>query len=339
MIIGLTYDLRSAYLAMGYSEEETAEFDREGTIDAIAGTLEGLGHTTVRIGHARQLIGRLAKGERWDLVFNICEGLKGMAREAQVPAILDVYDIPYTFSDPLVMALSLHKGMTKTIVHAAGVPTPAYAVVERAADVERIDIDFPLFAKPAGEGTGKGIDPGSIIRDRAALRERCAYLLERFRQPVLVEEFLPGRELTVGLVGTGDAAEVLGTMEIILLNDAEPDVYSYVNKEECERLVEYRLVRPDQDPIVRAAEATALDAWRALGCRDGGRVDLRSDARGKPQFLEVNPLAGLHPAHSDLPMIATALGISYAELLDRIVRSAARRCTAPAARAPEAVTT
>lgn len=340
MIIGLTYDLRSAYLAMGYTEEETAEFDRESTIDALAGALEALGHQTVRIGHARQLVERLAAGESWDLVFNICEGLKGMAREAQVPAILDVYGIPYTFSDPLVMALTLHKGLTKTVVRAAGVPTPAHATVATAAEIERVNLDFPLFVKPAGEGTGKGIDPGSIVRDRAALKARCLYALKQFNQPVLVEEYLPGRELTVGILGTGERAEVLGTLEIVLLEGAEPEVYSYVNKEDCERLVEYRLVRAEEDPTVREAEAVALAAWRALDCRDGGRVDLRCDGRGKPQFLEVNPLAGLHPEHSDLPMIATAVGVPYTELLDRIVRSAAQRVRAtPAAAKKEAALT
>src|SRR5436309_5222410 len=130
MKIGLTYDLRSEYLAAGYSDEETAEFDRAETIDALEGALRELGHQSDRIGHARQLIERLAAGDRWELVLNICEGLHGLAREAQVPAILDVYGIAYTFSDPLVMALSLHKGLTKTVLRDAGVPTPRFVVVE-----------------------------------------------------------------------------------------------------------------------------------------------------------------------------------------------------------------
>jgi D-alanine-D-alanine ligase len=150
-------------------------------------------------------------------------------------------------------------------------------------------------------------------------------LLDEFRQPVLLEEFLPGREFTVGLLGTGAEAEVLGTLEIVLLPAAEPEVYSYVNKERCEDLVEYRLVRPDRDDEVRLAEQYALAAWRALGGRDGGRIDLRSDRRGRPQFLEANPLAGLHPQHSDLPMLATAVGMPYVELVRRIVDSAATR--------------
>lgn len=325
MHIGLTYDLRREYLAAGFSDDETAEFDRPDTVDSIARALEQLGHTTDRIGHARQLIARLAQGDAWDLVFNIAEGLEGVAREAQIPAILEVYGIACTFSDPLVMALTLHKGLTKTVVAAGGVPTPRFAVVESAADVQRIDLPFPLFAKPIAEGTGKGVSPASKVLDRAALQSVCQQLLAQYRQPVLVETYLPGREFTVGITGTGTAASALGTVEIVLRQSAEADAYSYLNKERCEELVEYRLVHAARDQQVRDAEAVALAAWRILGCRDAGRVDLRCDAAGRPSFMEVNPLAGLHPEHSDLPILATKAGVSYVELIRRIVESAAPR--------------
>ena len=325
MHIGLTYDLRSEYLAAGYGAEETAEFDQAGTIDSLEMALCELGHEVERIGHARQLIERLAAGGRWELVFNICEGLHGIGREAQVPAILDVYGIAYTFSDPLVMALTLHKGLTKTVVRAAGVPTADFAVVESADAVDRIDLPLPLFAKPVAEGTGKGVTPASKIMQRDALRPQCEKLLAQFRQPVLVETYLSGREFTVGLVGTGDRAEVLGTVEIILKREAEQDVYSYVNKERSEELVEYPLVSAASDPEVRQAEEVALRAWRVLGCRDAGRIDMRSDAHGRPHFIEVNPLAGLHPTHSDLPIICNQLGVSYRSLIERIVGSASER--------------
>lgn len=324
MRIGLTYDLRSEYLAAGYGEEETAEFDREETIEALDEALRTLGHLTDRIGHGRQLVGRIAAGDRWDLVFNIAEGLRGLGREAQVPAILDLYGIQYTFSDPLVMALSLHKGYTKDVLRAAGVPTPEARLVSAIDDVDKVRLPYPLFAKPVGEGTGKGVGPTSIVPDPAALRSTCTDLLHRFRQPVLVETYLSGREFTVGILGTGGEATVLGTMEIVLLAGAEPGVYSYTNKERCEELVEYRLVRND-DPEVRAAEEVALGAWRVLNCRDAGRVDVRSDGARRPSFIEVNPLAGLHPHHSDLPMIADKVGLGYVPLIERIVRSAARR--------------
>lgn len=325
MKIGLTYDLRDAYLAEGYDEEATAEFDRADTIDSLENAIRAMGHETDRIGHVRQLVARLATGDRWDLVFNICEGLHGIAREAQVPALLEAYNIPCTFGDPVAMAVCLHKGLTKTLVEKCGVPTPQFAVVETMADVSKINLPFPLFAKPIAEGTGKGVSPASCISSPSELHDVCRMLLAKFRQPVLVETYLSGREFTVGILGTGDAAHVLGTLEIVLLSDAEPGAYSYTNKERCEDLVRYDLVSPDNDPEVADAERIALMAWRELNGRDAGRIDLRSDGNGCPNFIEANPLAGLHPEHSDLPMLATKVGMSYNELVRQIVESAEKR--------------
>jgi D-alanine-D-alanine ligase len=324
MRIGFTYDLRADYLAQGFGEEETAEFDQPGTIDAIADAIASIGHVVDRIGSARALVERLAKGDRWDLVFNIAEGLSGFGREAQVPAILDVYGIPYTFADPLAAAVTLHKGWCKDVVRAAGVPTADAALIESMADLDGVRLPLPVLAKPVAEGTGKGVTPRSVVRDRADLTDVVGSLLARYRQPVLLERFLPGREFTVGIVGTGGAARALGTIEIVLKQNAEPDVYSYTNKEECESLVEYRPAS-NREPVVAEAERIAVHAWRVLGCRDGGRVDLRCDESGRPMFLEVNPLAGLHPSHSDLPMIATAVGLPYVELIRAIIDSAAER--------------
>ena len=325
MKIGLTYDLRDVYLAEGYDEETTAEFDRADTIDSLKNAILSLGHQTDRIGHIRQLVGRLAAGDRWDLVFNICEGMHGIAREAQVPALLEAYAIPCTFGDPVAMSICLHKGLTKTLVEKCGTPTPQFAVVESLADLTNIDLPFPLFAKPIAEGTGKGVTPASCISSVEELRQVCESLLKKFRQPVLVETYLSGREFTVGILGTDSDARVLGTLEIVLLSDAEPGAYSYVNKERCEELVRYDLVRPDNDPEVADAERIALAAWRELNGRDAGRIDLRSDGNRCPNFIEANPLAGLHPEHSDLPMIATKVGMSYQELIRQIIESASRR--------------
>ena len=323
MRIGLTYDLRDHYLAAGYDAEEVAEFDSIDTIDAIAGALGRGGFAVDRIGTIRQLAQRLVAGERWELVFNIAEGLKGVGREAQVPALLDAYDIPYVFSDPLVMALTLHKGMAKRVVRDSGVPTAPFAVVETMADLAALDLPFPLFAKPVAEGTGKGVTPASRVASPTALRKVCRQLLNRYRQPVLVETFLPGREFTVGIVGTGPAAEPIAVLEVLLTERAEAGVYSYVNKEECESRVVYKLI---DDAEAQEAAEVALAAWRTLGCRDGGRVDLRQDAQGRAMFLEVNPLAGLHPTHSDLPIMCSQAGIAYDALIGRILESALRRC-------------
>ena len=325
--VGLTFDLRDAYLAEGYTEVETAELDRADTIDAIEAELTALGYRVDRIGHVRQLAARLVAGDRWDVVFNICEGMHGLAREAQVPALLDAYRVPYVFSDALTCALTLHKGMTKDVVRAAGVATPDYAIVHEKADIANIQMPFPLFAKPLAEGTGKGISANSKITGVSQLRRVCEQLLRQHHQPVLVERFLPGREFTVGIVGTGAQARALATLEIELLAKADADVYSYRNKEQCEELVTYQLL--SSCALRREIENLALRAWRVLGCRDAGRIDIRLDAQEQPQFLEVNPLAGIHPQHSDLPIMASLAGISYSQLIGSIMQSAAQRLSIP----------
>lgn len=322
MKIGITYDLRQDYLKAGFGEEETAEFDRLDTIEAIDQTLRQLGYTTDRIGNVRNLIERLVASDRWDMVFNIAEGLRGFGREAQVPAVLDAYAVPYTFSDPLVLSLTLHKGMTKRVIRDMGVPTPDFFVVETESDVDMVDLPFPLFAKPVAEGTGKGISAASKIVNKDELASVCMNLLEMYGQPVLVETFLPGREFTVGIIGTGKSAMAIGVIEILLQEEAEADAYSYYNKAKYADLVEYRLVN---DVEAQRAKEVALAAWRGLGCRDGGRIDLRADAAGMPNFIEVNPLAGLNPEHSDLCIIARKLGMTYKSLIRAIMSSAHER--------------
>jgi D-alanine-D-alanine ligase len=320
--IGITYDLRDDYIAEGYTEEETAEFDHPLTIAAIEDALQSLGYETDRIGHIRTLARRLVTGDRWDLVFNIAEGLRGFGREAQVPALLDAFDIPYTFSDPLVLSLTLHKGMTKHVIRDLGIPTPDFAVVTTPEEIASVALPFPLFAKPVAEGTGKGITAASKITDRVDLARVCKELSAIFRQPVLVETFLPGREFTVGIIGTGAEAVSAGIMEVRLTARAEKEVYSYANKEDWHGRIEYVLVT---DEMARVAEKTALAAWSGLGCRDGGRIDLRADAEGIPHFMEVNPLAGLRPDHSDLPILCELAGMRYRELIAGIMRSALTR--------------
>jgi len=322
MKFGMTYDLRADYLAAGYGEEETAEFDRPDTIDAIETALQNLGHQTVRIGNIQSLVKRLVAGERWDMVFNIAEGLYGFGREAAVPALLDAYRIPYTFSDPLMLSITLHKAMAKHIIRDLGLPTPDFAVVRTPDDIARINLPYPLFAKPIAEGTGKGVTAASKIAEASQLETVCRELLTTYRQPVLIETFLPGREFTVGIVGNGSMARSIGIMEVVLLENSDPDVYSYRNKEICEEVVEYRAV---DDAEAREAVELALKVWHALDCHDSGRVDLRSDASGHPSFIEINPIAGLHPAHSDLCIIAGKFGMSYQQLIAEIVDAALDR--------------
>ena len=322
MRIGITYDLRSDYLAMGLGEEETAEFDAPETIDGIFDALSGMGLNVVRIGNVQALIGRLAAGERWDAVFNFCEGLHGLSREAQVPAILDIYEIPYVFSDALTMAVTLDKAVAKRIVRDHGIATAPFALVEKPADAEAVTLPFPLFLKPVAEGSGKGVDGKSKVTNAEQLERGCAELIARFRQPVLVETFLSGREFTVAILGTGDDAQVLGVSELKPKSNWVGDGYGYVNKEYWEDKVE--IVGAGADDAASAG-AVALAAWRALRCRDAGRVDIRNDAGGKPHFIEVNPIAGMRWNYSDLCFIAAREGLSYPQLIGRIMESFFKR--------------
>ena len=322
MLIGLTYDLRDHYRALGFSEEDVAEFDFGETVDAIENTLKELGFETERIGTVTELVNMLARDKRWDIIFNIAEGVYGIGREAQIPALCDAYKIPYTFSDPCIMSLSLNKELTKRIIRDLGLPTPDFKLISSSKEIDSIELNFPLFAKPYAEGTGKGINANSVIKDKITLTEVCIELLKQYNQPVLVETYLPGREFTVGIIGSGDKARIAGVMEVILRSGAEDGVYSYANKENCKEVVTYILA---DDETARAAGQLALDSWRGLGCLDAGRVDIRCDSAGNPNFIEVNPLAGLHPEHSDLPIICTKAGISFIELIGSIANSALKR--------------
>ncbi|MDI6774880.1 MAG: D-alanine--D-alanine ligase [Verrucomicrobiota bacterium] len=321
--IGLVYDLRDAYLAEGFSPDDVAEFDSPSTIDALDRALRSLGFQVVRIGHGRRLAERLARGDRWDLVFTIAEGLRGRSREAQAPALLELYGVPYTFSDPLTCALTLDKALTKQLVRAAGIPTPPFHVVCSKADIGGVRLNGPLFVKPVAEGTGKGVDARSCVRTRRELGAVCRRLLRRHAQPVLVEEYLPGREFTIAVLGADDDARVLGAMEISVRPGAPARDYSHEVKERCEQYARYFPMPPGA--LRRRVEALALKTYRAFQCRDAGRLDFRLDRRGCPAFLEINPIPGLHPTHSDLPMIATQAGMSYRALIAAIVRGALRR--------------
>lgn len=325
MHIGLVYDLRDDYLAEGYSTLDVAEFDSPETIAELEAALRRLGHRVTRVGHGRSLAARLVAGERFDLVFSIAEGLKGRSREAQVPALCELFAQPYGFSDPLTMAATLDKAVAKRIVRDQGIATADFALISDPEDARDVDLPFPLFVKPVAEGTGKGCANASRVGDHAGLETIAGRLIAEFAQPAIAEVYLPGREFTVGIVGTGKAARVIGVAEITIRAGVEDPVYSFENKEACEDNVVYRLA--DDVEARRAADA-ALAAYRALDCRDAARLDFRSDANGIPHFLEANPIAGLHPTHSDLPIIAGLSGLGFDGLIGAIVESARARCEA-----------
>jgi len=319
MRVGLTYDLRSWYIDRGYSMDETAEFDKQETVDAIENSLKLMGHETDPIGNAFQLIEALAAGKRWDLVFNIAEGLYGDGRESVVPAILDQYKIPYVFSGPVIMGLSLNKHLAKLVVASAGVPVSPGYLISDINDLKKCALEYPLFVKPVSEGTGKGITNKSLVHNPGELFNMVEWILSEFHQPALVEEYLPGREFTVGVVGYGDDAKAIGGMEVMTINNLP---YSVEVKENYQNYCSYKPLDPD---IADECKSVAEKAWKALDAVDAGRVDLKADRHGKICFIEANPLAGLNPVHSDLPILARMYGIEYQTLLEMIVNEAIKR--------------
>lgn len=290
------------------------------TIDSLADALRSLGHQSRPLGGGRALIdAMLAKPP--DLVFNLAEGWGTRSREAHVPAVCEMLGVPCTHSDPLTMALTLDKPLAKRVVQSAGVRTAPFVVVDSLDQVAAIDLEWPLFVKPAGEGSSMGVRVTSRVADRDALMVEVQRCLSAYRQPVLVERYLPGIEVTVGIRGSGDRARVLGSMEIAPASGAAADfVYGLESKREYQTLVRY--YAPPQNPTpaqMADAEATALAAYRALGCRDVARVDVRFDADNRANFIEVNPLPGLSPVTGDLVVMTKLLGRRYEDLIAAIV--------------------
>lgn len=322
LFIGLCYDQKEDYQAAGFSPEAVMEFDDEETVAGIADTLASLGHRVERVGRGVELARRLVAGERWDLLFNIAEGVAGRSREAQVPALAEMFGQPYTFADPLTCALTLDKAMAKRVVRDAGLPTAEFAVAADPTALEAVDLPFPLFIKPVAEGSSKGVTGQSLVISHEHLRSAGTALLERFGQPVLVERYLPGREVTVGIVGNGSGARVLAVMEVTIAAGDEGHAYTAVNKKEWQERVRYRLV---EDGLAEQAGRLALAAYHVLGCRDAARIDLRSDATGQLNFLEANPLPGLNKDWSDLPLMVRLAGGTFQELVAAIVEAACRR--------------
>ena len=322
MLIGITYDLKTDYLKMGYSDEEVAEFDTEETVEGIDKAIQSLGYKTHRIGHVKNLIYLIQEGYKWDLVFNICEGLKGTGREAQVPAVLEIYNIPYTFSDVCLMSLTLNKAFTKHIVMNAGFRTAPFHLINTIEELDYLKLPFPLFVKPALEGTGKGIDETSFVKDKNDLYNACFDRINKGYAPLLIETYLSGREFTVGVVGNGDESRVVGVMEVNYNKNISNTIYSYENKAHYEDKIKYTI---PAEGIVQSCSEMATGIWRLLGCVDAGRIDVRMDSDNNLNFIEINPLAGLNYIHSDLPIICYLNGLSYEYLIQEIINSAKKR--------------
>ncbi len=321
--VGFTFNVKRVKPVEGVDESE-AEYDSPKTIAAIREAIESHGHEVIELEATADLPTQLVAASP-DVVFNMAEGVLGRNRESQVPALLELLGIPYTGSDPTALALALDKELAKRLVAAAGIATPPCFLLHTGREALPNGFPFPAIVKPVTEGSSKGVVPKSVVENQHEMREVAREVIERYRQPALVEGYLPGREFTVGLLGES-RPRPLPPMEIVFLNKRKKrPVYAFEHKQDWSKEIRYDTPARVDPTLGRELERAAVGAFTALGCRDVARVDLRLDAAGLVNFVELNPLPGLSPGWSDLCLIAASASIDYAELIGRILEPAIRR--------------
>ncbi len=328
MKIGLAYDLKADVTLNGSQPEDALEeYDSLETLNGITEALESLGHSVIPLGGGRGFLAEILKN-KVDFVFNIAEG-RGTcrSREAQVPAVLEMLDIPYSGADPQSLSICLDKPLTKKLVMMAGVATPRWQVISCLPELEEInwtDFPFPAFIKPAYEGSSKGIRLASRIESTEQINNVARRLLEHYQQPVMVEEYIAGDEITVGMVGNCPP-EIKGIMRVLPRQNIPHFIYSLEVKRQWESMVDYECPAKLAPGVLKRIADSSLKSYDMLDCRDFARVDFRVGADGTPYFLEINPLAGLNPHSSDLPIMAGKMGLSYHALISCILSAALER--------------
>ncbi|MFZ9888959.1 MAG: D-alanine--D-alanine ligase family protein [Myxococcota bacterium] len=322
--VGLTYNLRRKGVSGADGVDTEAEYDTQETVEAVREAIASYGHDVVTI-EATPELPALLPAAGVDVVFNMAEGIHGRFREAQVPALVELLGLPYTGSDPTALSLCLDKALAKRLVSEAGLRTAPSLVMHTGKERLPRHMTFPLIIKPLAEGSSKGILDKNVVEDELELRTVARKLIESYRQPVLVETFLPGREFTVALLGERKP-RILPPMEIVFLRPQEDKhpVYSFSSKFR-EVDVKGQVPAAIDEALRRDIERLARGAFTALGCRDVARIDIRCDREGRPHFIECNPLPGLSPGFSDLCIIAEAAGLDYRSLIGEILAPALRR--------------
>ncbi len=322
--VGFAFNVKRVTPDPAGEQDEEAEYDSPKTLQAIREAIASYGHEVVDLEATSDLPIQLASTPV-DVVFNIAEGFKGRSRESQVPALLELLDIPYTGSDPAALSVSLDKALAKRMVRTHGILTPDYLVMQTGKERLPKELGFPLLVKPVAEGTSKGVTKRSVVRDEVELREVAREMIGKYRQAALAEEYISGREFTVGMLGER-RPRVLPPMEIVFLDTSDPTpIYSFDMKQDWNDRIRYEVPARLSEREVDRLEKAARECFGALGCRDVARVDFRMDAEGRIYFIESNPLPGLAPGWSDLVLIAQAAGIDYRGLIGEILSFAIRR--------------
>ena len=333
MKVGLTYDLKeyvekTLHPSTVYPEDALEEYDSPETVDAIASAIENAGHTVVRLGGGEAFLRNILCSEV-DFVFNIAEGIGNYkSREAQIPSVLEMLGIPYCGSDPQCLSICLDKPLTKKLVATAGIRTPRWETINDVNYLTSIDwtaFPLPAFVKPAYEGSSKGIRTISLATTTTQLIKVAASLLEQYQQPALVEEFIPGEDVTVGIIGNSPA-RILGIMRVLPKEGYGHFVYSLEMKRNWEHMLEYECPASLNPATMEQIATTSIKIFNILGCRDFARLDFRVDKDGTAYFLEINPLPGLNPRSSDFPIMAKKMGWTYQHLILEILASGLQRC-------------
>lgn len=319
--VGLTYDLKTDYaFKEGDPPDANAEFDHPSTIDVIAKAIESCGFRVKRIGNATSLLEKI-EHLGVDIVFNISEGISGRNRESQVPILLEMAGIPFVGADALTLGLTLDKIIAKKIFIAEKIPTPKFFEVKTCAEL--VDIDhckFPLIVKPRFEGSSKGLSENSRVENIEELKKQVEYIVSVYKQPALIEEFIAGQEFTVAVVGN-DTPEVLPVVQIkidgrLRLNE-KFYTFARISSDRLEYICPARI---NQD-LKKKLTDLALKTYKAVECRDFGRIDFRVDNTGAPYVLEINPLPSLS-TEDVFMLVAKAIGISYEEMIGKVLNSA-----------------
>lgn len=319
---GIIYNLKKG--AQGKAEDEEAEYDSIKTVYAIRDALEKRGHT-VELLEADENLPQKLKDCDIDIAFNIAEGKGGRGREAQIPAICNLYDIKFTGSDETTLCVALDKALTKRLAATYRIKSPRYEVISDKSQKTRLN--FPVIVKPNAEGSGKGISDISICSTKEELKKLIEKNLNLYGQNMLVEEFVEGREFTVGILGNGKDARVFPPMEIIYKVPTQGNwhVYSYKVKQQYKNYVEYKCPAQLTEAQTKKMTDYAAKIFSALSCNDFARADFRMDDKGEIYFIEINPLPGLAPGYSDYPMLAEFSGMKYDDLINGVLDTAVKR--------------
>lgn len=321
--VGLAFNLKKGI--KGSVEDIEAEYDSIDTVMAIKNALESIGCRVELMEADHSFLDKLRQ-VHVDIVFNIAEGLGGRGREAHIPAILSFLGIPFTGSDETTLCIALDKALTKRLLTSFRILTPKHQLISHEGERIRRDLRFPLIVKPNAEGSSKGISSMAVVDNMEQLKSLLERNFRLYGQPMLIEEFIPGREFTVGVIGNGHETRFFSPMEIVYKEDRDgKNIYSFEVKKDYKKYVEY-VCPPDLSPeLQKKLMDIAGKIYRVLQCRDFARMDFRMSKDNRFYFIEINPLPGLAPGYSDYPMIAEFCGVEYNTVIKMILNSALKR--------------